>query len=202
LRLSVQGTTTSHVNATKSADFQFQFGLEGRTQTHPFEERPGPRLRSQSRSKIPPSASLLKTAKSAMASSSLSNSRSIASMTRSQFKYIHYRPPPDFKAQHSLLASSRARKKENVAPTLPVSFELHTDVRAKERERFNEMVKEKEKEMELEREAKRREREEQEEQEVRELRRRTVPRANMVPEWYKDAPRRKGKVGRERDSGS
>lgn len=169
---------------------------------HPFEERPGPRLRSQTRGKNPPSVRLLKTSKSAMASSSLSNSRSIASMTRSQFKYMHYRPPPDFKAQHSLLESSRAQRKENIAPTLPVSFDLHTDMRAREREKFNESVKEKEREMELEREAKRREREEQEEQEVRELRRRAIPRANVVPEWYKDAPRRKGKIERGRDGGS
>lgn len=117
-------------------------------------------------------------------------------MTRSQFKYTHYRPPPDFKAQHSLL-ESRTRRKENVAPTVPISFELHTDARAKEREMFNATVREKEKEMELEREAMRKEREEQEEKDVRELRRRAVPRANVVPEWYKDAPRRKGRVGRE-----
>ncbi len=64
------------------------------------------------------------------------------------------------------------------------------------------MVQEKEKEMEVEREAKRREREEQEEKDMRELRRRAVPRANVVPEWYKDAPRRKGHAGRERDGGT
>lgn len=134
------------------------------------------------------------------ASMSSSNSRSIASMTRSQFKYIHYRPVPDYKAQHALLESSRAQRKENIAPLVPLSFEFHTDARAKERERYDAMVKEKEQEMEQERDAKRKEREEQEQRELKALRRKAVPKANVVPEWYKDAPRRKRRVARAQGS--
>ena len=148
------------------------------------------KLRSHSRSQFEAGSSSSKTSNST-SSSSLSNSRTFGSMTRSQFRYSHYRPIPDYKAQHALLESSLAQRKENIIPVLPLSFELHTDIRAKERERFDAVVKEKEVEMERERDAKRREREEQEEQEVRELRRRAVPKANAVPEWYKNAPRRK-----------
>lgn len=191
-RSSRQDTTVSHVNATKSVDFQFQFRPEEKARVDPITKQGFSRtLRSQSRSQRAPGASLLGTSNSTLASSSSSNSRSIASMTRSQFKYIHHRPVPDYKAQHSLLESSRAHRNENVAPVIPLSFELHTDARARDREKFNAMMKEKAKEMERETEAKRKEREEREEREVRELRRRAVPKANVVPEWYKDAPRPK-----------
>ena len=121
-------------------------------------------------------------------------------MTRSQFKYSHHHPIPDYKSEHALLESSLARRKENIAPIIPLSFEMHTDARAKERERFEAVVKEKEKEMEEQREAKRREKEEQDERELRELRRKAIPKANAVPEWYRDAPRRKR--GTEQAQGS
>ncbi|KAF8635286.1 hypothetical protein AX15_000466 [Amanita polypyramis BW_CC] len=198
-RITQEGAT-SHVNATKSGDFQFQFRLEERTQPQIAQNDARMKLRSYSRSQAQPGSNVLKARNSASMSSSLSNSRVIGSMTRSQFRYTHYRPVPDYKSQHALLESSLAQRKENIAPVLPLSFELHTDARAKERERFDAMVKEKEMEMEQEREAKRREREEQEEQEVRELRRRAVPKANAVPEWYKNAPRRKKTVEEGQDS--
>jgi hypothetical protein len=37
----------------------------------------------------------------------------------------------------------------------------------------------------------RREREAEEERELREMRRRAVPRAHEVPEWYREAPKKK-----------
>jgi hypothetical protein len=60
-----------------------------------------------------------------------------------------------------------------------------------ERRQFDEMIKEKEKEREQLEEQKQRERAEEEEREIRELRKRAIPKANVVPEWYKDVPKRK-----------
>lgn len=52
-------------------------------------------------------------------------------------------------------------------------------------------MKEKVKEKDELEERKRKEREEEEEKEVRKLRKRAIPKANPVPEWYKDAPKKK-----------
>ncbi|GLB45941.1 putative targeting protein for Xklp2 (TPX2) [Lyophyllum shimeji] len=96
---------------------------------------------------------------------------------------------PDFKTLHALHDAELALRKENIAPVIPLPRELNTEWRAREREKFDEHVREKERELEREREQKRREREELEEREIRELRKKAVPRAHEVPEWYKDAPR-------------
>ncbi|KAK2462893.1 hypothetical protein APHAL10511_005091 [Amanita phalloides] len=187
--------TQEGANRTKANDFKFEFGPRERKQVDPNEEKgvPGRLLRSRTRS--------FQASRSALASSSLalSGSRSIGAMTRSRFQYAHHKPVPDYTSQHTLLESSRARRKENIAPVVPMAFELHTDARARERERFDAMAKERERGMEREREAKRREREEKDEREVREMRRRAVPKAHVVPDWYKKAPRRKGRVGQSQD---
>ncbi|KAK7027080.1 hypothetical protein R3P38DRAFT_2777182 [Favolaschia claudopus] len=57
-----------------------------------------------------------------------------------------------------------------------------------ERELFDEKVREKERELEVARELQRREREEEQAKEIREMRRRAVPK---VPDWYKEAPKKK-----------
>jgi len=69
--------------------------------------------------------------------------------------------------------------------------EFKTDARAKEREKFNQMIREKEMEMERQREERRRQREMEEEREIRELRKRAIPKAHVVPEWYGEI-RKKG----------
>jgi hypothetical protein len=97
---------------------------------------------------------------------------------------------PDFKAIHASQAAQNALRRSQFAPTVPVPIAFSTDARAKERERFDEKVREKERELEVAREIQRREREEEEAREVRELRRRAIPTAHEVPEWYKEAPRR------------
>jgi len=96
---------------------------------------------------------------------------------------------PDFKTLHALQEAELALRKENIVPVISLPLELNTDERAREREKFNEHVREKERELKLAREERRREREENEEREIRELRKKAVPRAHEVPEWYKDAPR-------------
>ncbi|KAF8640659.1 hypothetical protein AX17_000316 [Amanita inopinata Kibby_2008] len=160
-------SVAGHLIATKSVGFRFQFRPEEEGEARQAE-RDGTTLMTSS-----------------------SNTQSISrSISGSQFKYLHHRPIPDYKAQHAILEASLSQRKENIAPVVPFQFELYTDVRAKERERFDASVKEKEREMEKGREVKRREREEQEEREMREMRRKAVPKANAVPEWYKDAPRR------------
>jgi hypothetical protein len=103
-------------------------------------------------------------------------------------------PVPDFKTLHAHHEAEIAHRKENIHPTVPLPLELHTNERAKEREKFDRMMKEKERELERVMEQRRREREENEEREVRELRKKAIPRAHEVPEWYNEAPKKKSKV--------
>ena len=65
-----------------------------------------------------------------------------------------------------------------------------TDQRLAEREKFEEARRIRELVIEREREEKRRVREEQEEIEWRETRKKTVMKANPVPEWYAGAPKK------------
>lgn len=53
------------------------------------------------------------------------------------------------------------------------------------------MVREKEREKQLLEERRERERALEEEKEIMLMRRKAIPRAHEVPEWYKDAPKRK-----------
>ncbi|KAG9309069.1 hypothetical protein JVU11DRAFT_10951 [Chiua virens] len=84
--------------------------------------------------------------------------------------------------------------KAGVVPSVPaVPFFFCTEQRAKEREKFDEMVKRKEEEMQKLKEEERRREEEEEERAIRELRRKAVPKANEIPEWYADMPKKKGR---------
>lgn len=65
---------------------------------------------------------------------------------------------------------------------------LNTMIRAKAREKFDNERKEREKILELQRLIRERERAEREERDYKESRKRTIPRAHEVPEWYKEAP--------------
>ncbi|EMD42256.1 hypothetical protein CERSUDRAFT_110787 [Gelatoporia subvermispora B] len=101
---------------------------------------------------------------------------------------------PDFKALHAAQESHLAARKEHIVPVVPKPMEFHTDIRAREREKFEEARREKEKEVERQMEERRRLRELEEEQEIKEMRRRAVPKANEVPEWYAFAPKKAGKT--------
>ncbi|KAG2022432.1 hypothetical protein CC2G_000179 [Coprinopsis cinerea AmutBmut pab1-1] len=94
---------------------------------------------------------------------------------------------PDFKARRE---AELPHRKENIQPVVPQPFKFELDSRLKERAKFEEMIREKELQRHRELEQKRREREEEEEREIRELRRKLIPKANEVPEWYKDAPKK------------
>jgi myo-inositol catabolism protein IolC len=104
---------------------------------------------------------------------------------------IRANPIPDFRAIHAHLDASQAHRKENIHPVIPQPFHWATDERIKERQEFDEVVKEKEREREILLEQIRKEKAEDEEMEIRELRKRAVPKANAVPDWYKDAPKKK-----------
>ncbi|KAJ7589679.1 hypothetical protein C8J56DRAFT_718856, partial [Mycena floridula] len=99
-------------------------------------------------------------------------------------------PIPDFKALHSAHDAQLALRKEHIVPIVPLSKELPTEARARERAKWDQKVRERELEMEREREEQRKAREIEQEKEIRELRRKAIPRAHEVPEWYKDAPKR------------
>ncbi|KAG5649946.1 hypothetical protein H0H81_001365 [Sphagnurus paluster] len=98
---------------------------------------------------------------------------------------------PDFKTLHAQHEAEVALRKENITPVVPLPLTLNTEERARERERFDELVREKERELERAKEQRRKELEEAEEREIRELRKRAVPKAHEVPEWYKEAPKKK-----------
>jgi hypothetical protein len=97
---------------------------------------------------------------------------------------------PDFAAMHA--AEAEAVRGRRVVPVLPTDAPpLTTMVRAKEREKFDEERRERERATETLREMRERERAEQEDRAYREARKRTVPKAHEVPDWYKDVPKRK-----------
>lgn len=101
-----------------------------------------------------------------------------------------HHPIPDFKAIHAAQEATLAARREQIVPIMPAPIEFHTDVRAEERQKFETARRAKEEEAERQAEERRRLQALEEEQEIRELRKRAVPRANPVPEWYADAPRR------------
>lgn len=102
------------------------------------------------------------------------------------------RPVPDFPAlQAAHAASVAAHRAAAVQPVVPEPFELRLETRAREREAFEEARREREMEAEQIAEQQRLEREEEEAREYQEARRKAVPKANPVPEWYRDAPKRK-----------
>lgn len=103
---------------------------------------------------------------------------------------------PDFKSLHEAHQASLAWRKEHVVPIVPAApIVLCTELRAREREKFDEMVRIKEEEIERAKEERRRQRDAEEEREMKELRKRAIPKANEIPEWYADMPKRGGGVG-------
>lgn len=103
---------------------------------------------------------------------------------------------PDFKILHEAHQASVAWRKEKVVPIVPAPpIVLCTELRAREREKFEEMVRIKEEEIERAKEERRRQRDAEEEREMKELRKRTIPKANEIPEWYADMPKKGGGVG-------
>ncbi|KAI0652563.1 hypothetical protein C8Q79DRAFT_997569 [Trametes meyenii] len=115
-----------------------------------------------------------------------------ASLRRSKTQTGH--AIPDFKALHALHQSQLAQRKAEIVPVVPLPVEFQTDARAREREKFEEARRAREAELERQREERRRQQELEEEREIKELRRRAVPKANEVPEWYALAPK-KSKAG-------
>ncbi|KIM82197.1 hypothetical protein PILCRDRAFT_785620 [Piloderma croceum F 1598] len=104
-------------------------------------------------------------------------------------------PIPDFKSLHAAeLQTSRAFRKEHIAPTMPITPELSTKFRAKEREQFDKVMRQKEEEMGRIKEARQKARQEEEDREIKELRKKAVPKAHEIPEWYADAPKKGGAV--------
>ncbi|KAG1742611.1 uncharacterized protein EDB91DRAFT_287127 [Suillus paluster] len=105
-------------------------------------------------------------------------------------------PVPDFKALHEAHQASLACRKEHLVAIVPgPPIMLSTEIRAREREKFDQMMRMKEEEIERAKEERRRQRDAEEEREIKELRKRAIPKANEVPEWYADMPKKGGSVG-------
>jgi len=101
---------------------------------------------------------------------------------------------PDFKSMHAAQEAELALRKENTKPVVPIPIRWETEHRVRERQKFDERMREKEREEERLVEMRRKEREEREEREVGELRKKAVPKAHEVPEWYKEAPKKKKRI--------
>ena len=86
--------------------------------------------------------------------------------------------------------ASMSRSKRRAALMVPEAFSFSTEQRAKDRERFDEAVRVKQKEKERRVEEERAARAVEEERGIKEMRKRAVPRANTVPEWYATMPKR------------
>ncbi|KAF9654415.1 hypothetical protein BDM02DRAFT_158937 [Thelephora ganbajun] len=74
---------------------------------------------------------------------------------------------------------------------IPEGFRFSTEQRAKDREKFDEAVRVKQKEKERQLEEDHTAKAVEEERGVQEMRKRAVPKANSVPEWYATMPKRK-----------
>ncbi|KAG2141071.1 hypothetical protein DEU56DRAFT_282459 [Suillus clintonianus] len=110
--------------------------------------------------------------------------------------YRQRHPVPDFKVLHEAHQASLACRKEHKVPIVPAPpMVLSTEIRAREREKFDQMVRIKEEEIQRAKEERRRQRDAEEEREIRELRKRAIPKANEIPEWYADMPKKGGSVG-------
>jgi hypothetical protein len=86
--------------------------------------------------------------------------------------------------------ASMSRSKRRAALIVPEAFSFSTEQRAKDRERFDEAVRVKQKEKERRVEEERAARAVEEERGIKEMRKRAVPKANTVPEWYATMPKR------------
>jgi len=91
---------------------------------------------------------------------------------------------------NSASATSIGRSKRGPL-IIPEGFRFSTEQRAKERERFDEAVRVKQKEKERQTEEERAAKAVEEERGIKEMRKRAVPKANSIPEWYATMPRRK-----------
>ena len=89
----------------------------------------------------------------------------------------------------SATLTSRSKRKPLI---IPEGFKFSTEQRAKDREKFDKAVRVKQGERERELEEERAAKAVEEEEEMKEMRKRTVPRANSVPECYAAMPKRKG----------
>jgi hypothetical protein len=88
-------------------------------------------------------------------------------------------------------ATSMGRSKGRTPLIVPGAFRFSTEQRARDREKFEEGVRAKQREKAQQLEEDRAANAAEEEREMREMRKRTVPKAHAVPEWYATMPKRK-----------
>lgn len=110
--------------------------------------------------------------------------RALATIAASASEKVNHPPA----AKPSTLAPNAAQFK----PTVPQAPKFATDERMKERLAFDDLIRRKEEEKRLAEEAARIEEEKRKEEEVKQLRRLLDEnaRANPVPEWYKERPKK------------
>ncbi|KZT43821.1 hypothetical protein SISSUDRAFT_1057356 [Sistotremastrum suecicum HHB10207 ss-3] len=105
-------------------------------------------------------------------------------------------PVPDFRAIHAAEEARKATVKSSlktlVLPSLGAPS--NASARAKEREKFEEKLRIKEQELAALKAEAGKKRLAEEEAWLKEERKRTIPRANEVPKWYQDAPRKQKKA--------
>ncbi|KLO07126.1 hypothetical protein SCHPADRAFT_837070, partial [Schizopora paradoxa] len=95
-----------------------------------------------------------------------------------------------FNSLRSVHEPTKSSRRQQIVPTIPVTPHFSTEARIAERHKFEEARKARELEIEKQAEERRRVQEEEEEREWREQRKRAIPKANPVPDWYTDIPRK------------
>lgn len=100
------------------------------------------------------------------------------------------KPLSGFNSLRSVYEPTKSSRRQQIVPTIPVTPHFSTTARIAERHKFEEARKARELEIERQAEERRRALEEEEEREWREQRKRAIPKANPVPDWYADVPRK------------
>ncbi|KAF9259283.1 hypothetical protein L218DRAFT_1079946 [Marasmius fiardii PR-910] len=187
-----RSTTTSSSASTSTSVSAFTNATAStstRTSTKPFEFNFKTDLRAAERAE-----------RQQQRATSTSSSTSVNGKLPSTFTSSVHKIP-DFKVSHAQLDSAFAARKSQLTPVVPISMEMHTEVRAQQRAEFELVLKEKERKREEMEELRRQEEREEEEREVREIRRRidevNKARARPVPEWYYDRDKGNGSADTE-----
>jgi len=115
-----------------------------------------------------------------------------AESLRKRLKAHHEPVMQDSRALRAAYSASLGSSRERKTPVVSDGFTFSTELRAKEREKFDEYVRTKQQEIERQLEERRKQREIEEQKEIKEMRRKAVPKANDIPEWYANVPKRKG----------
>ena len=94
-------------------------------------------------------------------------------------------------SRSKISSTTSMRRSKRTPLIIPEAFRFSTEQRARDREKFDEAMRVKQREKERQLEEDRAAKAVEEERGIKEMRKRAVPKANSVPEWYATMPKRK-----------